>query len=193
MQEQLGVGEPDFGAILDDMLVEDGDAIDAATLIAPRIEAEIAFVMERDLRGPGVGTHDALQAIAGAVAALEVIDSRIADWRIGLVDTIADNASSARVVTAGRIVPVHELDLRTLGVALTLNGPVAATGAGAAVLGNPARCVAWLANKLARFDVPLRAGDLVLAGALHAALPVAAGDVVRADFAALGPVSVHFA
>jgi len=192
MQRQLGVDEPDFGALLDDMVVEDGDAIDTSELIAPKVEAEIAFVMGRELRGPGVGALDALRAVAGAVASIEVIDSRIADWRLSLVDTIADNASSARVVAAGRLVGVQELDLRTLGVVMTLNGSVVATGAGAAVLGNPARCVAWLANKLAEFDVPLREGDLVLAGALHAAAPVVQGDVVRAEFAGLGPVSVRF-
>lgn len=192
MQRQLGVDEPDFGALMGDMFVEDGDAIRVSELIAPRVEAEIAFVMGRELSGPGVGSLDALRAVAGAVASVEVIDSRIADWRITLVDTIADNASSARVVAAGRLVPVHELELRTLGMAITLNGSVVATGAGAAVLGNPIRCVAWLANKLGEFGVPLREGDLVLAGALHAALPVTAGDVVRADFAQLGPVSIHF-
>jgi 2-keto-4-pentenoate hydratase len=192
MQRQLGVDEPDFGALLDDMLVEDGDAIAATKLIAPRVEAEIAFVMASELRGPGVSSLDALRAVAGAVAAIEVIDSRIADWRIELVDTVADNASSARVVVAGRLVVVEALDLRTMGAALSLNGRVAATGAGAAVLGNPIRCVAWLANKLGEFGVPLREGDLVLAGALHAALGVGAGDVVRADFAELGAVTVRF-
>jgi len=192
MQRQLGVDEPDFGAITDRMIVEDGDAVSVGELLQPRVEAEVAFVMERELAGPGVTTTDAVRAIAGAVASIEIIDSRIADWRIKLVDTVADNASSARVVAAGRLTPLAGLDLRLLGMALSVNGAVAATGAGAAVLGNPVRCVAWLANTLGELGVPLRAGDLVLAGALHAALPVAAGDVVHAEFAELGSVTARF-
>ena len=170
MQQQLGVDEPDFGALFADMVVEEGDAVPVAELIQPRIEAEIAFVMETELQGPGVSSADALGAVAGAMPALEIIDSRVADWKIKLPDTIADNASSARVVCGGRLTPVDDLDLRMIGMVLSVDGAVAATGAGAAVLGNPIRCVAWLANKLGEFGVPLRAGDLVLAGALHAAV-----------------------
>jgi 2-keto-4-pentenoate hydratase len=139
-----------------------------------------------------VTSADALRAVAGALPAIEIIDSRLADWKIKLPDTIADNASSARVVCGGRLTPVDDLDLRLLGMVLTVNGAVAATGAGAAVLGNPIRCIAWLANKLGEFGVPLRAGDLVIAGALHAALPVAAGDSVHAEFAELGAVTTRF-
>ncbi|HVW47131.1 MAG TPA: fumarylacetoacetate hydrolase family protein [Solirubrobacterales bacterium] len=192
MQRQLGVEEPDFGAIFADMVVEEGDAIPVSALLQPRIEAEIAFVMEHELKGPGVSAADALRAVAGALPALEVIDSRIADWKIKLPDTIADNASSARVVCGGCLTPVEALDLRTIGMVLSVDGAVAATGAGAAVLGNPIRCVAWLANKLGEFGVPLRAGDLVLAGALHAAVGVAAGVSVHAEFAGLGPVTTRF-
>jgi 2-keto-4-pentenoate hydratase len=192
MQQQLGVDEPDFGALFADMVVEEGDPIPVSELIAPRIEAEIAFVMETDLQGPGVSSADALRAVAGALPALEIIDSRVADWKIKLPDTIADNASSARVVCGGRLTPIGELDLRTIGMVLTVDGAVAATGAGAAVLGNPIRCVAWLANKLGEFGVPLRAGDLVLAGALHAAVAVAAGVSVQAEFAELGSVTTRF-
>jgi 2-oxopent-4-enoate hydratase len=192
MQQQLGVDEPDFGALFDEMLIEEGDAVPVGELIQPRVEAEIAFVMESDLQGPGVSSADALRAVAGALPAIEVIDSRVADWKIKLPDTIADNASSARVVCGGRLTPVAELDLRLVGMVLNVNGAVAATGAGAAVLGNPIRCVAWLANKLGEFGVPLRAGDLVLAGALHAALPVSAGDSVHAEFAELGGVTTRF-
>jgi 2-oxopent-4-enoate hydratase len=192
MQRQLGVDEPDFGAIFDDMVVEEGDPVPVSALIQPRVEAEIAFVMETDLEGPGVSSADALRAVAGGLPALEIIDSRIADWRIKLPDTVADNASSARIVCGGRLTPVAALDLRTIGMVLSVDGTVAATGAGAAVLGNPIRCVAWLANKLGEFGVPLRAGDLVLAGALHAAVPVAAGVSVHAEFAELGGVTTTF-
>lgn len=192
MQQQLGVDEPDFGALFAEMIVEEGDAIPLAELIQPRVEAEIAFVMARELQGPGVSAADVLGAVAGALPAIEVIDSRVADWKIKLPDTIADNASSARVVCGARLTPVDGLDLRLLGMVLSVNGAVAATGAGAAVLGNPVRCIAWLANKLGEFGVPLRAGDLVIAGALHAALPVAAGDSVHAEFAELGAVTARF-
>ena len=192
MQQQLGVDEPDFGALFDDMLIEEGDPISVSALCQPRIEAEIAFYMKSELKGPGVSAADALAAVAGALPALEIIDSRVADWKIKLPDTIADNASSARVVCGGRLTPVEDLDLRTIGMVLTVDGEVVATGAGAAVLGNPIRCVAWLANKLGEFGVPLRAGDLVLAGALHAAVPVAAGTSVHAEFAELGGVTTRF-
>ena len=126
------------------------------------------------------------------LACLEVIDSRIADWRIGLVDTIADNASSGLVVSAGRLIPVSSLDLRLVGMAFYRNGELVDTGAGAAVLGNPARCVAWLANKLSSFGERLLAGELVLAGALHKAVAVAPGDVFRAEFSHLGAVTTRF-
>src|SRR4051794_19264187 len=142
MQQQLGVAEPDFGAIFASMIVEEGDEIPSSELIAPRAEAEIALVMGAELKGPGVNSADALRAVAGALPAIEVIDSRVADWKIKLPDTIADNASSARVVCGGRLTPVDELDLRLIGMALSRNGEVVATGAGAAVLGNPIRCVA---------------------------------------------------
>jgi 2-keto-4-pentenoate hydratase len=192
MQAQLGVDEPDFGTLLDDMLVEDGEEIAFERLIQPRAEAEIGFVLEHDLEGPGVSSSDALRASAGVVACIEVIDSRIEDWRIGLVDTVADNASSALAVTSGRLVPVGGLDLRLVGMAFYHNGELVETGAGAAVLGNPARCVAWLANKLAQFGDGLHAGDLVLAGALHKSVAVEPGDVFRAELNHLGSVTTRF-
>jgi 2-keto-4-pentenoate hydratase len=192
MQEMLGVDEPDFGSLLDGMLVEEGDDVALETLIQPRVEAEIALVLADDLRGPGVTTVAAARAVAGALPALEIIDSRIADWQIALADTVADNASCGRIVLGGRVTPIDRLDLRLVGMAVWRNGELADSGAGAAVLGNPLRCVAWLANKLAAFDEGLRAGDLVLAGALHRAFAVGEGDGVRAEFAHLGAVSARF-
>lgn len=192
MQQMLGVAEPDFGAILDDMVVEEGDDVRLDRLLQPRVEAEIAFLLADDLTGPGVGTTAALRAVAGALPALEIIDSRIADWRITLVDTVADNASSARIMVGGRLTPLDGLDPRLIGMALSRNGEPVDTGAGAAVLGNPLRCVAWLANKLAEFGAGLKAGDIVLAGALHRAHPVADGEVWRAEFAHLGAVTARF-
>jgi len=192
MQRMLGVSEPDFGALLDHMVIEDGDALPVATLLQPKVEAELAFVMGEDLAGPGVDSVAAARAAAGVVPAIEVIDSRVADWRITLPDTIADNASSGRYVLGARVTPVDAHDLRLVGCVLTRNGDVAETGAGAAVLGNPLRCVAWLANALGAHGDGLRAGDVVLAGAVHAAVPVAAGDHVHVEFAHLGAVDVRF-
>jgi 2-keto-4-pentenoate hydratase len=192
MQAQLGVSEPDFGVLLDDMLLEEADAVALDELIAPRVEAEIAFLLADDLVGPGVSSATAQQAVAGALPVLEVIDSRIAEWKITLIDTVADNASSARVVLGGQLTPIDGLDLRLIGGVVTRNGELVATGAGAAVLGNPLSCVAWLANTLSRFGGRLCAGDVVLAGALHAAFPVADGDIVRAEFAHLGAVNARF-
>lgn len=192
MQRLLGVDEPDYGVLLDDMFVEDGDEVVMETLLQPRAEAEVAFVMGRDLAGPGVTTSNALAAIAGALPAIEIVDSRVADWKIKLIDTVADNASSGRVVIGGRLTPVTEIDLRLVGVAVSRNGRLVDTGAGAAALGNPARCVAWLANKLATFGATLRAGDVVLPGAVHRMVPVEPGDVFRAEFAHLGAVTARF-
>jgi len=192
MQQLLGVDQPDFGHLLDTMMVADGDAVRRDDLIFPRVEAEIAFFLREDLRGPGITAPRVLAATEFVFPALEIVDSRVADWRITLADTIADNASSCRMVTGGRFVPAADLDLRLLGMVLEKNGEVVNSAAGAAVLGNPAHAVAWLANKLAEFDVTLQAGELILPGALSAAVTVQAGDAVRATFDRLGPVSVRF-
>lgn len=192
MQQQLGVDEPDFGILLDDMFVDEGEGIDLRTLLQPRVESEIAFVLDEDLVGPGVTPVRALRAAGGVMPAIEIIDSRIVDWKIKLVDTVADNASSARVVLGGRVTRIGDFDLRLVGVAFSHNGVVAETGSGAAVLGNPARCVAWLANKLATFGEGLKAGEVILAGSLHRAIPVGPNDVIHAEFDRLGTVSTRF-
>jgi 2-keto-4-pentenoate hydratase len=192
MQELLGVDEPDFGVLLDDMFVEEGCTLGVGALLQPRVEAEIAFVLGRDLAGPGVNTADVVTATAGVLPALEVVDSRIAQWRIRLVDTVADNASCGRVVLGGRLTPITAVDLRLVGVLFYRNGVPIDSGAGAAALGNPAVCVAWLANTLGRLGSGLRAGDVVLPGALHRMVPVRLGDVFRAEFAHLGDVTVAF-
>lgn len=191
-REMLGVHEPTFGVLLDDMFADEHDEIALDALVQPRVEAEIAFVMRRELAGPGVTTTDALTAIGAALPAIEVLDSRIVDWRVGLTDTVADNASAARAVLGGRLTPLAGLDLRLLGVLFHRNGVPIDSGAGAAVLGNPARCVAWLANKLGSLGSGLRRGDVVLPGALHRMVPVRPGDVFHARFAHLGSVTVRF-
>lgn len=192
MQQLLGVYEPDFGVLLDTMVAEEGDDISLGELIQPRVEAEIGFILERDLAGPGVTTAAALVAIAGAMPTLEIVDSRVRDWKIKLVDTVADNASCGRVVFGGRITKIEGIDLRLVGVVVTRDGEVVETGSGAAVLGNPARCVAWLANTFAAVGEWLHAGDLVIPGALHRMVPIAPGQTFRAEFSHLGAVSTHF-
>jgi 2-keto-4-pentenoate hydratase len=192
MQQLLGVDQPDFGHILDTMMVANGAAVPRTDLIYPRVEAEICFVLGEDLRGPGVTVPRVLAATRYVMAALEIVDSRVADWKITLADTIADNASSCGMVVGGRSVAIEGLDLRLVGMVLEKNGEVANTAAGAAVLGHPAQAVAWLANKLAEFDVTLKAGEVILPGALSAAVTVEAGDFVQATFDHLGSVSVRF-
>jgi 2-keto-4-pentenoate hydratase len=192
MQELLGITEPISGVLLDDMFVEESDQIRYEEFIQPRAEAEIALRLGSDLAGPGVSTAQALAAIDGAMAAIEIGDSRIADWRLKLVDSVADNASSARLVLGSRVTPVSGLDLRLIGVLFYRNGVPIDSGAGAAALGHPARCVAWLANKLSAEGSGLRRGDIVLTGGLHRMVPARPGDVFRAEFAHLGAVSAHF-
>jgi len=190
-QQLLGVDEPTFGVLTDDMLVDDGAELSLAELVAPRVEAELAFVLATDLVGPRVTTEDALGAIGGVLPALEVVDSRVAEWRSRIADTVADNAGAAKVVL-GRSTPVGGLDLRLLGVLLSRNGSPIDSGAGAAALGHPAAALAWLANTLAGFGEGLHGGDVVMAGALTRMVPARPGDRFCAEFAHLGAVSVRF-
>ena len=192
MQNMLGVKEPDYGHILDGMVVMEAEKILTTDLIKPRIEGELAFVLKEDLQGPGVTLTEVIRCSEGVIPSLEIIDSRIVDWKIKLPDTVADNASSARIVLGGTITPLHSLDLRTVGMVLEKNGEAVATAAGAAVLGHPAQAVAWLANKLAAYDITLRKGEVILSGSLTAAMPIGAGDFVRADFGPLGDVKTKF-
>jgi 2-keto-4-pentenoate hydratase len=193
MQRLVGVDEPDYGHLLDDMFVFEGTAIEIDRLCAPRVEPEVAFVLDRPLAGPGCSVADVLLATRFLLPSLEVADSRIAEWRIKLPDTVADNASSARVVLGGSALRPEDVDMRTLGVVLRRNGEIVETGAAGAVLGNPATSVAWLANKLHEFGGSLEAGHVILPGSCTPAVEVRPGDVVRADFDRLGDVSVRFA
>ena len=191
MQELLGVHEPDYGPVLSSMVFDDGVSVDLDAYLQPKVEAEIALVLDRPLRGPGVTARDAAAAVGSAVAAIEMVDSRIADWRITLVDTIADLASSAATVLGPRRVPL-DFDPRLCGMVITRNGETVATGAGAAALGDPVYAVAWLANTLAAYDVELSPGQFVMTGSLHGAFDVAGGDVVTAEFDRLGAVTIRF-
>ncbi len=178
--------------LIDDMFVEDGDEVPVESLLQPRVVAEIAFVMARDLAGPGVTTADALTAIGGVLPAIEIVDSRIADWRVQLADTVADNASAGRVVLGSRITPATAVDLRLAGMLLHRNGSPVESGAGAAALGNPVRCLTWVANRLLPPERGLRGGDIVLSGPLHRLVPVRPNDVYEVEFAHLGTVTVRF-
>lgn len=193
MQQQVGVDQPDYGPILSGSLIPEGQAIPTAELIAPRAEAEIAFVLDRPLRGPGVTSLDAIRATAGVAPAIEIIDSRIRDWKIRFPDTVADLASSARVMFAGRLVPLDDIDVRLIGCVLEKNGEIVHTGAGAAALGNPAEAVAWAANTLGALGHTLEAGHIIMTGALHASVPAAVGDTFRARFDRLGSLTIRFA
>ncbi len=192
MQEMLGVDEPDYGHLMDTMLAYEDMGMPASTLIAPRIEGEIAFVLESDLTGPGVTPADVIRATAGVMPALEIIDSRVKDWKIKIQDTVADNASSAAFVVGARMVPIKKLDLRNVGFVFLKNGKIAATGAGAAVLGGPVQSVAWLANKLGDYGIGLKAGEIILSGSAVAAVPVGKGDSVNLTVDRIGTVSFFF-
>lgn len=192
MQELLGVDQPDYGHLLASMVFGDNATVDAARYCAPRVEPEIAFRLHTPVAGPGVTADDVRAATESVAPALEIVDSRIRDWRITLVDTIADNASSAAVVV-GDWLPVESVGpLPAVAVELHIGGEIVATGTGADVLGDPAEAVAWLANAIAPFGGVLRPGQLILPGACTSAPFVTSGDQVSARFAGLGTVAVAF-
>ena len=192
VQNLLGVDEPDYGHLLDSMVVENGGTIDTKDMLQPKIEGEIAFVLKKDLKGPNVTAVDVLQATDYVLPALEIVDSRVQDWKIKLQDTVADNASSGYYVLGGKPTKVEDIDLELLGMVLSQNGEMVNTGVGAAALGSPATCVAWLANRLADYDITLKAGEVILSGALSGMVVANPGDSFTARFAHLGQVSVNF-
>ena len=192
VMDMLGVYQPDFGLLTDGMVYNEGEAIPAATLIQPKAEGEIAFVLKRALKGPGVTAADVLAATEGVMACFEIVDSRIQDWKIRIQDTVADNASCGVFVLGDRLVDPRGLDLTTCGMVLEKNGEIVATGAGAAALGAPANAVAWLANTLGARGIPLEAGEVVLSGSLAIMVPVKAGDSLRVSIGGIGGCSVRF-
>lgn len=192
MQTMLGVDTPDYGHLLDDMTFLEDEPISAGSFIQPRIEAELAFVLGEDLQGPGVTFVDVLRATEGIMPAFEIIDSRIVDWRIGIQDTIADNGSSAGLILGSRMWPVSVCNLKYIGLVLERQGVVIDTAAGAAVLGHPANAVVWLANTMGSLGIPLRRGEILLAGSFTKAYPAKAGDVFTAHFGDLGSVKATF-
>lgn len=191
MQTLLGVDEPDFGYVLDDMVVLDGGRITADRFCAPRVEPEIAFLLHTALRGPGVTADDVRAATEAVAVALEIVDSRVADWQITLPDTVADNASSGAVVL-GEWVPFSaSLDLPNARASLRLNDTEIDTGLGSAVLGDPAAAVAWLANALAPYDIDIAAGQFVMSGSFTSAAFIHPSDRADATITGLGTVSLH--
>ncbi|WP_298284904.1 2-oxopent-4-enoate hydratase [Acidocella sp.] len=193
VQNLLGVAQPDFGLLLSDMLYAEGDVIPMSRLMQPKAEGEIAFLLKRDLLGPGVTMADVLGAAEAVMPCFEIVDSRIQDWKIKIQDTVADNASCGVFVLGGAAKPPLSLDLALCGMVIEKNGEVAATGAGAAALGHPANAVAWLANTLGTLGISLKAGELVLSGALATLIPIAPGDHLSMTIGGLGSCSVRFA
>ncbi|GGC06875.1 2-keto-4-pentenoate hydratase [Novosphingobium endophyticum] len=177
VQDMLGVHQPDFGFLTDWMFVEGDIDVDDKALIAPRAEAEIAFILKDSLNGPGVTAADVVAATQSIAPCFEIVDSRITDWKIGIVDTVADNASCGVFVLGDARIDPAGLDLPSLHVAVTKNGERLSEGLGSAVQGNPAQAVAWLANTLGSYGVTLNAGDVILSGSLVPLAPAAKGDV----------------
>jgi len=176
VQDMLGVHQPDFGFLTDAMFVEGVIDIDAKALIAPRAEAEIAFILKDGLTGPGVTAADVIAATASIAPCFEIVDSRITDWKIGIVDTVADNASCGVYVLGEQRLDPRGLDLPNLHVAVSKNGAPLSEGYGHAVQGDPAQAVAWLANTLGAYGVTLDAGDVILSGSLVPLAPAQKGD-----------------
>lgn len=193
MQRQMGVSTPDFGVLLDDMFLPEGSTADISRFLQPRAEPEIAFVLRRPLAGPGVTAAEAIAAIDFVLPALEIIDSRIADWKITLPDTIADNASSGGLVLGSRPVRPQDIDLSLTGCLLHRNGRLTDAGAGGAVLGgSPVNALVWLANVLGERGVALESGHVVLPGSVTAAIPINPGDTISATFDRIGTASITF-
>lgn len=192
VQKQLGVDQPDYGMLFADMAFADAEEIPISRLIQPKIEGEIAFVMGRDLDGDQITIVDLIAAVDYALPAFEVVDSRIADWKITFADTVADNASSALFVLGTQPRKLGDIDLRACGMVVQREGEAVSMGSGAACLGNPLTATLWLARKMAEVGRPLKAGDIVLSGALGPMVPVSGGESYELTIAGLGSVRARF-
>ncbi len=193
VQDMLKVNQPDYGFLTDRMRFTEGTPIPVSReLIQPKAEGEIAFVLKRDLMGPGITPADVIAATEGVAPCFEIVDSRVRDWKITIQDTIADNASSGLFVVSDKLTSVHEVDLVTCGMVLWKNGEVIATGAGAAALGSPVNCMTWLANAMGAYGMPLKAGEVILSGSLVPLIPIAPGDHMEVAVGGLGRLAVEF-
>lgn len=198
MQMAVGINEPDHGVLLEDMFFENGNTIPIDRFIAPRLEVELAFILNKHLKGPNITLFDVLDATRYVTPALEIIDSRsfMKDPETGytrkVFDTVADNAANAGIVIGGRPVRVHDVDLRWVSAILSQNGVIEETGVAAGVLNHPANGVIWLANRLSEYDVALEAGQVILSGSFTRPIHLKKGDTIQADYGPLGTVSCYF-
>jgi len=192
VMEMLKVDQPDFGQMTSGMVFSEGEAIRADSMIAPKAEAEVAFVLKNDVTGPGVTAADVLRATDFVVPCFEIVDSRIKDWKIKIQDTVADNASCGVLTLGGVRKSPRQLDLALAGMVLEKNGDIVSTSAGAAVQGSPVNAVAWLANTLGRLGIGLKAGEIILSGSQSPLVPVKAGDSLYCSVGGLGGTSVRF-
>jgi 2-oxopent-4-enoate/cis-2-oxohex-4-enoate hydratase len=189
----LNVYQPDFGYLTDSMVFTSGAEMPVSDLlIAPKAEGEIAFILKHDLIGPGISNADVLRATECVMPCFEIVDSRIRDWKIKIEDTVADNASCGLFVLGDQAISPQKIDLVTAGMVVEKNGSIISTGAGAAALGSPVNCVAWLANTLGEFGISLKAGEVILSGSLVPLEAVQAGDYMRVDIGGIGSASVRF-
>jgi 2-keto-4-pentenoate hydratase len=193
MQQMLGVDQPDYAPVLSTMVFGDGHDIDLSRYIAPKVEAEIALVLEKDLAQPMASLAEVISAVAYAVPAIEIVGSRIENWNIKLLDTVADNASSGLFVLGGEPKKLDAFDLRMCGMVMERRGEPVSVGAGVACLGNPLNAVLWLARTMVEVGAPLRAGDVIMSGALGPMVTVAPGDVIDVRINGLGSVRAAFA
>lgn len=193
VQNMLGVMQPDFGFLTDGMAYSQGQEMPISEqLIQPKAEGEIAFILKKDLMGPGLTAADVIAATECVIPCFEVVDSRVEDWLIKIQDTVADNASCGLFVLGDTAVSPRQVDLRTVGMVVEKNGSLLSTGAGAAALGSPVNCVMWLANTLGEFGIPLKAGEVILSGSLVPMENVKAGDFMSISVGGMGTASVRF-
>lgn len=192
VQNLLGVYQPDFGQLTSGMVYQPGQTIDLGALIQPKAEAELAFVLKRDLKGPGITAMDVIHATDYVAPCFEIVDSRITDWKIRIEDTVADNASCGVYVLGDVRGDPRDLDLALAGMVLEKNGELFSTACGAAVQGSPANAVAWLANTLGTLGIPFRAGEVILSGSQSALVSVVDGDVLTCTIGGLGSCRVAF-
>lgn len=193
VQTMLGVNQPDFGYLTDAMAFSQGQEMPISSMLQqPKAEGEIAFILKKELCGPGITNADVLAATECVMPCFEVVDSRIENWQIAIQDTVADNASCGLFVLGDQAVDPRRVDLATCGMVVEKNGVIISTGAGAAALGSPVNCVAWLANTLGRFGITLKAGEVILSGSLVPLEPVQAGDFMSLSIGGIGSASVRF-
>jgi len=193
MQEQFGVSQPDFGHLFRSTLLPEDTKIDASAYLQPKVEPEIALVLGRELKGPGVTVAQAVDAVDHVLPSLELIDSRIRNWQFTIVDTIADNAAAAGVILGAKPTKLDDVDLGAVECRLQVDSLPVLTGLGSAAMGTPINALVWLANTLGARGVAFSPGDVIMPGSLTAAQPVRAGTVARADFKGLGSVTAYFA